>query len=168
MPVFTNSVVINAVPEVVFDFAADPRNEREWNEDLESLELITEGEPGEGTSYYAKWKSAPERVRVDTVEFERPNRIVRHNGGSLEVTVSFAMEPATGARGSHLSSTRRRTVRSRWCSRSSRRSSRRMPRAGCCSCGMRSSGAWRETPPTGRRPDVRPAAAGRRGSAPGP
>jgi uncharacterized protein YndB with AHSA1/START domain len=96
MPVFTNSVVINAVPEVVFDFAADPRNEREWNEDLESLELITEGEPGEGTSYYAKWKSAPERVRVDTVEFERPNRIVRHNGGSLEVTVSFAMEPADG------------------------------------------------------------------------
>jgi hypothetical protein len=96
MPVFTNSVLIKAAPEVVFDFAADPRNEREWNEDLESLDMITESEPGEQTSYYAKWKSAPERVRVDTVEFQRPTRIVRHNGGTLEVTVSFTVEPVEG------------------------------------------------------------------------
>lgn len=96
MPVFTNSVLIRSTPEAVFDFAADPANERSWNGDLESLEMITDGEPGAGASYYAKWKSAPARVRVDTVAFERPRRIVRHNGGALEVTVTFTVAPADG------------------------------------------------------------------------
>jgi len=78
MPVFTNSVLIRATPEVVFDFAADPQNEREWNADLESLEMITEG------------------VHVETVEFDRPRRLVRRNGGALEVTATFLTEPADG------------------------------------------------------------------------
>jgi uncharacterized protein YndB with AHSA1/START domain len=96
MPVFTNSVLIRATPEVVFDFAADPQNEREWNADLESLEMITEGVPDARTEYYAKWRGAPERVHVETVEFDRPRRLVRRNGGALEVTATFLTEPADG------------------------------------------------------------------------
>lgn len=99
MPVFTNTVLIRSTPEAVFDFAADPENERTWNADLESLEMITEGAPDARTAYYAKWKDTPVRVRVETVAFDRPHHLVRHNGGPLEVTATFTVEPwAEGTR----------------------------------------------------------------------
>jgi hypothetical protein len=92
MAVIRNTVVIACTPEQAFDYLVDLRNELEWNPRVESMEKVTDGPIGVGTTYRAKWKSSPP-LEVECVEYERPLRWRYHNSGRIEVTFSVRLEP---------------------------------------------------------------------------
>jgi uncharacterized membrane protein len=93
MALFVNSAVIDAPRERVFDYVAERENEREWNPELKSVEKLTDGPPTLGSKWKAQWKGSPP-IELETVEFDRPNHLSNHNGGPLEVTVTFTCGPA--------------------------------------------------------------------------
>ena len=92
MALIRNSVVIRCTPETAFDYLVDLRNELEWNPAVETVEKVTDGPVGLGTRFRAKWKSAPQPVEVELVEFDRPRGWVGHNGGPIEVTLTIRLE----------------------------------------------------------------------------
>lgn len=92
MTVINNSVKIRCTVEDAFEYLSDIRNELEWNPAMESIDKITDGPIGLGTRYAAKWKSSP-RLVVEIVEYEPPHRWTTHNGGPIEATVRFRLEP---------------------------------------------------------------------------
>jgi Polyketide cyclase / dehydrase and lipid transport len=92
MAVISNSVMIRCQMETVFDYLSDHRNELDWNPAIETIEKLTDGPVGLGTKFGAKWKSSP-HVVVEIVEYDRPHRWATHNGGPIEATVSFRLEP---------------------------------------------------------------------------
>jgi carbon monoxide dehydrogenase subunit G len=100
--VISNSVEIRCRPEEAFDYLSDHRNELEWNPGIESIDKLTDGPVGLGTTYLAKWKSAPKAVEVETIAYDRPHGWTVHNGGPIEVTVTIRLQPT--AAGTRLSS----------------------------------------------------------------
>ena len=95
MAVIKNSVRIDCTMEQAFEYLSDHRNELEWNPGIETIEKITDGPVGLGTRFRAKWKSSPS-LELEIVEYEPPHRWTSHNGGPLETTVRFRLEPADG------------------------------------------------------------------------
>ncbi len=93
MAVIRNTALIACTPEQAFDYLVDLRNELEWNPRVESMEKVTDGPIGVGTTYRAKWKSSPS-LDVECVEFEWPSRWAYHNGGPIEVAFSVHLEAA--------------------------------------------------------------------------
>ena len=87
-----NRVVIDRPPEVVFDYVSDMRHGLEWNPDVESMVKVTDGPPGLGTRFAAKWKQS-ENVIVECTRFDRPRAFTAENGGALGVTVAVKLEP---------------------------------------------------------------------------
>jgi hypothetical protein len=90
--VIENSVVIDRSPEVVFDYLADMRNERDWNPDLRLMEKITEGPIGLGTKFRAKWKQSQTLI-VECTEFDRPRSWGYRNGGPVSVDLHLSIAP---------------------------------------------------------------------------
>lgn len=92
MAVIENSVVIDHPPEVVFDYAVDVMNEREWNPTVESVEKLTPGPVGLGTTYRAKWKRSP-AIELECTKFQRPHRWAYRNEGPLSGEFSVTLTP---------------------------------------------------------------------------
>jgi uncharacterized protein YndB with AHSA1/START domain len=92
MTLFVNSAVIAAPRERVFDYVAERENEREWNPDCKSVEKLSDGPIGVGSRWRAQWKGSPV-IELETTEYDRPNHMTNHNGGALEVTVTFTCGP---------------------------------------------------------------------------
>jgi hypothetical protein len=88
----TSSVEIAAAPETVFAFGSDLRNEPSWNPEALAIMMLTDGPVRLGTRYSARWKGSPQ-VEVECVAFEAGRSWTYHNGGALEVTSSFRVEP---------------------------------------------------------------------------
>jgi Polyketide cyclase / dehydrase and lipid transport len=95
MEVISNTVVIGCGIDETFDYLSDHRNEKEWNPAIESIEKITDGPVRLGTKFRAKWKKSP-LVEMEVVEYDRPHRWATHNGGPIEATVRFRLEPVEG------------------------------------------------------------------------
>ncbi len=93
MALIQNSVLLQCTPERAFDYLSDLGNEAEWNPDMDHVEKLTDGPVGVGTTWRAKWKSAPRPVQVVLLEHDRANRWVAHNGGPLEVMFAGRLEP---------------------------------------------------------------------------
>jgi hypothetical protein len=91
-----NSVVIGCTPDVAFDYLVDSRSELEWNPGVERVEKLTDGPVALGTTFRAKWTSAPQPVVVEIVAFDRPRGWTSHNDGPLEVTLTIRLEPVAG------------------------------------------------------------------------
>ena len=96
MTVFTNTLLVDADPQTVFDILADRERELEWNPACESVTKLSSGPIGVGSRWRAKWKGGGPAVEVETLAYDRPNAVTSHNGGPLEVTVSCAFTPADG------------------------------------------------------------------------
>ena len=79
-------------PEPVFDYLVDLRNELEWNPGVESMEKITEGPIGVGTTYRAKWKQSG-TILVECTAFDRPRSWSYLNGGPISVNLDIAVVP---------------------------------------------------------------------------
>ena len=95
MAVIKNSVWIERPVEEVFDYAVDMRNEREFNPDLQSIEKVTDGPVGVGTTYLAKWKQS-QQIEVRCTGYDRPREWVYVNGGPVSVTLHIKVEPERG------------------------------------------------------------------------
>jgi uncharacterized protein YndB with AHSA1/START domain len=97
MTTITNTVLIDRKPEEVFDYCVDLRNELEWNHDARSMEKLTEGPPGVGTRFLAKWKTAPRPIEVRCTTFDRPTTWTFVNGGPVTVTFTGRVRPEADA-----------------------------------------------------------------------
>jgi hypothetical protein len=75
-----------------FEYLSDHRNELDWNPKVQRMEKITDGPVGLGTRFSAKWKNSPDLV-LEITEFDPPHRWTTHNGGPIEATVRFKLEP---------------------------------------------------------------------------
>jgi hypothetical protein len=95
MAVISNSTHVECTPEEAFDYLVDMRNELEWNPDVVSMEKITDGPIGVGTTFRAKWKQS-KLVEVECLEFDRPRRFAYRNGGPVEVQFELRIQPEAG------------------------------------------------------------------------
>ncbi len=102
MTTITNSVLIERPPEEVFDYCVDLRNELEWNPGAQSMEKLTDGPIGVGTTFLAKWKQS-QRIEVTCTAYDRPRSWGYVNGGP--VAVSFTIRLVPEGNGTRLHST---------------------------------------------------------------
>jgi Polyketide cyclase / dehydrase and lipid transport len=92
MTVIENSVQIDRSMEDVFDFTGDPRNELQWNPEVESMEKITDGPIDVGSKFRAKWKQSG-LVEIEVTRYDRPRSWSYHNDGPLSVDLDCTIMP---------------------------------------------------------------------------
>lgn len=107
MAMIENTVLLPRTPEEVFDYLVDLRSELEWNPDAVSMEKITDGPIGVGTTFRAKWKQGP-AAEVRCTRYERPTRwsylsegpltfdfdaSLREEAGGTRLVVHFGVTP---------------------------------------------------------------------------
>jgi uncharacterized protein YndB with AHSA1/START domain len=91
------SFVVEASPEVVFDYLTDPSNLRDWQTSKTSVEKLTEGPPRLGTRV-REHTSRPggkefEQI-VEFTEFDRPKRFRVHVvEGPYPIDGTYGLEP---------------------------------------------------------------------------
>jgi uncharacterized protein YndB with AHSA1/START domain len=77
----TETFVVDAPPEAVFDYMTDPSNLAQWQTSKTSVEQITDGPPGLGTRVRERTKppGAKEFEQlVEFTDFDRPRRFHVH------------------------------------------------------------------------------------------
>jgi uncharacterized protein YndB with AHSA1/START domain len=92
MTVITSTTLIDRLPEDVFDYCVDLRNELEWNPDVEKMEKVTDGPVGVGTRYQAKWKQS-KVIDVECTAYNRPHTWTYLNGGPVVVVLTIRLSP---------------------------------------------------------------------------
>jgi hypothetical protein len=92
MAVIENRVDIDRSQEEVFDYLVDLRHELEWNPDVVSMEMISEGPVAIGTKYRAKWKQSG-LIITECTRYDRPHGWTYVNGGPVEVTLDISLAP---------------------------------------------------------------------------
>lgn len=94
---FSETFVVEATPETVFDYITDPGNLRDWQTSKTSVEQLTDGPPGLGTRVRERTK--PPAVKefeqvVEFTEFERPRRFHVHIvEGPQPIDGTWTLEP---------------------------------------------------------------------------
>ena len=96
----TETFVVNAPREVVFDYMTDPSKLASWQTSKTSVEQLTDGPPGLGTRVRERTKPPGgkefEQV-VEFTEFVRPQRFHVHIvEGPYPVDGSWSLEPGDG------------------------------------------------------------------------
>ena len=91
------SFVVDASPEVVFDYLTDPSKLRDWQTSKTSVEQLTEGPPRLGTRVRERTKQPGgkefEQV-VEFSEFDRPTRFRAHVvEGPYPIDGTWSLEP---------------------------------------------------------------------------
>ena len=97
MAVIENSVDIDRPQAEVFDYLVDLRHELEWNPDVVSMEKISEGPVGLGTTYRAKWRQSGTIV-CECTRYDPPNGWTYVNGGPVAVTLDISLRREAKAR----------------------------------------------------------------------
>lgn len=98
------STVIARPPEELWGYVADPRNDPQWCQRVESVEQVTGEEPGRGAGYRVVHRPVPFRGPVQmtvTIEEYAPPRRLRFREEDEEAAfeVSYELEPiAAGTR----------------------------------------------------------------------
>ncbi len=77
MPCVEGEIVIHRPAEVVFDFAADERNEPRYKPRRVSAETLSTGQIGVGTQFRAEMKTRRQTVPmiIECTEYQRPWRL---------------------------------------------------------------------------------------------
>jgi hypothetical protein len=81
--------------EEVFDFGVDLRNELEWNPNVESMVMLTDGPVALGTRMSGKW-SKSKQIELECTRFERPHHWTWVNGGPVSVILSITLSEVDG------------------------------------------------------------------------
>jgi len=100
--IITSSTTIDCPAAEVFDFAADLRNELDWNPKVEHMAKITDGPIGVGTKMRGKWTKSKE-IELECTRFDPPHRWTWVNGGPVSVTFDVTLTEVEG--GTRLDST---------------------------------------------------------------
>jgi uncharacterized protein YndB with AHSA1/START domain len=94
---FSETFVVDAAPETVFDYMTNAGNLRDWQTSKTSVEVLTDGPPGLGTRVRERTKPPVlkefEQV-VEFTEFERPRRFHVHIvEGPQPIDGTWTLEP---------------------------------------------------------------------------
>jgi uncharacterized protein YndB with AHSA1/START domain len=96
----TETFVVNAPPEAVFDYMTAPSNLTSWQTSTTSVEQLTDGPPGLGTRVRERIKppGADEFEQVvEYIEFARPQRLRVHVvEGPYPIEGTWSLEPRDG------------------------------------------------------------------------
>jgi hypothetical protein len=80
-------------PEQLFDMMADIRNEPKWQQDVRSVEKVTDGPVGQGTRFRASYKGLGD-MDVEITEYDRPARLgFGCTGSRMDMDVFFTFAP---------------------------------------------------------------------------
>jgi uncharacterized protein YndB with AHSA1/START domain len=92
------SGVINRPVEDVFRFLADSRNNTRWSSALTSYEKLTDGPPGEGTTYRYTGKFLGRRMDATrtVTKFRRNAELVYRNTKPIPIDSGFVFEAVPG------------------------------------------------------------------------
>jgi uncharacterized protein YndB with AHSA1/START domain len=83
-------------PEEVFDFLADAANEPTWNPDVISVEQVSSGPVGVGSTRRGEYRHIG-RIESTVVDYDRPRRLAfRAVGRQAELTLAFQFDDAPG------------------------------------------------------------------------
>lgn len=89
--------VVARPQDVVFDFLADVRNEREWNPRVVRIEMTSTGPIGAGTRFRGTYKGLG-TLETELVLSERPKRLsFRSEGSRMDITGTFELSGEAGA-----------------------------------------------------------------------
>jgi uncharacterized protein YndB with AHSA1/START domain len=93
----TQTFVVAAPPEAIFDYITDPANLRDWQTSKTTVEQLTDGRPGLGTRVRERTKP-PARKEfeqiVEFAEFDRPRRFRAHVAeGPYPIDGTWILEP---------------------------------------------------------------------------
>ena len=96
------AILIHQLPEKVFDFVVDERNEPSYNPRMREAEQVTDGPVGEGTRFRAQVVSMgrPVEMVIEFTDFERPRRLgSATHMASMDLRGSLTFDPvAEGTR----------------------------------------------------------------------
>jgi uncharacterized protein YndB with AHSA1/START domain len=98
---FSETFIVEAAPEAVFDYMTNPENVRRWQTSKTSVQQLSDGPPGLGTRVRERTKPPGlkefEQV-VEFTEFERPRRLRVHVvEGPRPIDGTWSLQP-DGAR----------------------------------------------------------------------
>ena len=95
----SDSILIERPVEEVFAYVTDVTNDPAWHTDVLDARKMTEGPPGVGTVWHAKFKPSMgiSEGDMEVVTFE-PNRkqVMRGDVGPMHPTLTYLLEPADG------------------------------------------------------------------------
>ncbi|MFV0460751.1 MAG: SRPBCC family protein [Actinomycetales bacterium] len=99
----TDFVLIERPVEVVFDFAADQRNEPSYNPAMVRCEKVTSGPIGSGTTFRSALRTRRGEVTMssEVLSYDRPHSVTTRTampGAVVTGTLAFAAESATTTR----------------------------------------------------------------------
>ena len=95
----SDSITIDRPVEEVFAFVTDVTNDPSWHTDVREARKTTEGPPGVGTVWHARFKPSMgiSEGDMDVVTFE-PNRrqVMKGDIGPMHPTLTYLLEPSDG------------------------------------------------------------------------
>lgn len=91
---------VNASPEAVFEFIADPKNHPKILPSLVDISSVEEAEIGKQGRYVFKMVGQAMEGRFTDTEFDRPNQRTYDLTGDIEGTVRWTIEAGEG--GTHV------------------------------------------------------------------
>jgi len=88
-------IVINRPVDEVFDFAADERNEPEYNPEMTLAEMVTQGPIGVGSKFHCVITGARAAdMTIEYTEFDRPRRLASTaHLSSMDITGTLLFVP---------------------------------------------------------------------------
>jgi len=82
----SGQIHIDAPPELVFDTVADSRNEPSFNPQMRDVELLTPLPIGAGTRFLAHMGKGGNKMLVEIVDFDKPQRLHTLTTSSIMAT----------------------------------------------------------------------------------
>jgi len=94
MATLNKTLQLSCPAETAFDFVADATNETKWNPELKSIEKITPGPVGLGTTFRGDYGQIG-KLDFSIIEYRRPS-VVNFKGGNrkLDLMADFAFRDA--------------------------------------------------------------------------
>jgi hypothetical protein len=96
MATLNKTFQLSCPAETAFDFIADAMNETKWNPELKSIEKVTPGPVGLGTTFRGEY-AAIGKLDFSIIEYRKPS-VVNFKGGNrkLDLFADFSFRDATG------------------------------------------------------------------------
>lgn len=96
MATLNRTLLLSCPAETAFDFIADAMNETKWNPELKSIEKLSPGPVGNGTTFRGNYGQIGD-LDFSIIEYRRPN-VVTFKGANrkLDLFADFTFKDAAG------------------------------------------------------------------------
>jgi carbon monoxide dehydrogenase subunit G len=84
---------LDAPPQQVFDYIADPRNEVEWSSDIQTINMVGNGPIGEGAVFASTYRGFGQ-LRLELREYRPPEHLVfLGDGDRIQMHFTLDLRP---------------------------------------------------------------------------